>query len=257
MSDAKIPRKEGTPAQDKAPLQADTELQAKTSLKTVVANYLRKHPDFLQKHPDVFEALQLNHASGAAVSLIERQVEQLRASNEELNRQLGRLVRVASENERLMSRLHRLTLELMTIDSRRDFFSRLGDSLLNDFKADILTIRLIDQAAAAEAGEPVSALQEDDPALELFRAQLEKDTTVCGRLAEHKLEFLFGDKARWVQSSALVPLGKCGADGMMAIGSSDPARFYPGMGTLFLDLLAEVITTRLAHQEPEAKRRSA
>lgn len=249
MSDAKIPRK------DETPTQADAALQAKTSLKTVVANYLRKHPDFLQKHPDVFEALQLNHSSGAAVSLIERQVEQLRASNEELNRQLGRLVRVASENERLMSRLHRLTLELMTIDSRREFFSRLGDSLLNDFKADVLTIRLFDQAA--EAGEPVTALQDDDPALELFRAQLEKDTTVCGRLAEPKLEFLFGDKARWVQSSALVPLGKGGADGMMAIGSSDPARFYPGMGTLFLDLLAEVITTRLAHQEPAAQRRSA
>lgn len=251
MSDAKIPRK------DEAPAPEEASLKAKTSLKQVVAKYLRKHPDFLQKHPDVFETLQLNHPSGAAVSLIERQVEQLRVSNEELNRQLGRLVRVASENERLMSRLHRLTLELMTIDSRRDFFSRLGDSLLNDFKADILTIRLYDQDAAAEAGDPVTALQKDDSALELFRAQLEKDTTVCGRLAEKKLEFLFGDKARWVQSSALVPLGKGGADGMMAIGSSDPARFYPGMGTLFLDLLAEVITTRLAHQEPEAKRRSA
>ena len=60
-----------------------------------------------------------------------------------------------------------------------------------------------------------------------------------------------------MQSTALVPLGKQGADGMLAIGSSDPARFYPGMGTLFLDLLAEVISTRLAHQEPAAKRRSA
>jgi uncharacterized protein YigA (DUF484 family) len=44
---------------------------------------------------------------------------------------------------------------------------------------------------------------------------------------------------------------------MMAIGSSDPARFYPGMGTLFLDLLAEVISTRLAHPGRTAQRRSA
>jgi uncharacterized protein len=251
MSDANTPQKNDTPSPEEA------SLQAKTSLKQVVASYLRKHPDFLQEHPEVFEALQLNHQSGAAVSLIERQVEQLRASNEELNRQLGRLVRVASENERLMSRLHRLTLELMAIDSRREFFTRLGDSLLNDFKADILTICLFDRAAAAEAGEQVKGIEKDDPALELFRAHLEKDSTVCGRLAGKKLDFLFGDKAGRVQSAALVPVGKRGEDGMMAIGSSDPARFYPGMGTLFLDLLAEVISTRLSGQQPEAQRRSA
>ena len=44
---------------------------------------------------------------------------------------------------------------------------------------------------------------------------------------------------------------------MMAIGSSDPARFYPGMGTLFLDLLANVISASLASEEVEVQRRSA
>jgi uncharacterized protein YigA (DUF484 family) len=52
-------------------------------------------------------------------------------------------------------------------------------------------------------------------------------------------------------------LGEKGADGMLAIGSSDPARFYPGMGTLFLELLADVISTRLSTKEPTAQRRSA
>ena len=75
--------------------------------------------------------------------------------------------------------------------------------------------------------------------------------------SESKLNFLFGSKARWVQSTALIPLGEKGADGMMAIGSSNPARFYPGMGTLFLDLLANVISTTLAREEPGARRRSA
>jgi len=229
----------------------------KTSLKQVVAAYLRKHPDFFSHHPDVLEVVDLKHDSGEAASLIERQVEQLRASNLELNRQLNRLVQVASDNEQLMSRLHRLTLDLMTVDSRREFFTRLGNSLLNDFNADILQICLFDPAAAEEAGEDVMAIEADDPALEPFRAHLEKGETVCGRLSESKLEFLFASKARWVQSTALVPLGERGADGMMAIGSSDPARFYPGMGTLFLDLLADVISNRLSAEEPEAQRRSA
>ena len=100
-------------------------------------------------------------------------------------------------------------------------------------------------------------IQTDDPELEQFRAHLDRDQTVCGRLNESKLEFLFGSKARWVQSTALIPLGEKGADGMMAIGSSDETRFYPGMGTLFLDLLANVISATLTGDEAEDQRRSA
>jgi uncharacterized protein YigA (DUF484 family) len=229
----------------------------KTSLKEVVAAYLRKHPDFLDDFPEILEELQLNHNSGVASSLIERQVEQLRQKNQELDRQLNRLIHVASENEDLMSRLHQLTLELMSIDSRKEFFTQLGNSLLNDFNADILQICLFDKAVASEAGEDVTYIQADDPAMEQFRSHLDKDHTVCGRLNESKLEFLFGTKARWVQSTALVPLGEKGDNGMMAIGSSDPARFYPGMGTLFLDLLANVISSSLVKREEQEQRRSA
>jgi len=229
----------------------------RTSLKNVVGSYLRKHPDFLEKNPEILETLEINHQSGGAVSLIERQVEQLRASNEDLNRQLNRLIQVASENEKLMSRLHQLTLELMSIGSRQDFFTHLGNSLLNDFNADILQICLFDHETAALAGDDVIGINADDPELEPFQAHLEKSETVCGRLSENKLNFLFGSKARWVQSTVLIPLGEKGVDGMMAIGSSDPARFYPGMGTLFLDLLANVISATLANEQPEVQRRSA
>lgn len=229
----------------------------KTSLKEVVATYLRKNPDFLDEYPDVLEIIEINHKSGAAVSLIERQVEQLRAGNEDLNKQLNRLMQVASENEKLMSRMHQLTLELMAIESRREFFTHLGNSLLNDFNADILQICLFDQETADEAGEDVRGINAEDSELEQFQTHLEKDRTVCGRLSESKLDFLFSSKARWVQSTALVPLGEKGSEGMMAIGSSDPARFYPGMGTLFLDLLANVISASLEENEPEEQRRSA
>jgi uncharacterized protein YigA (DUF484 family) len=229
----------------------------KTSLKEVVAKYLRNNPAFLQDFPELLEELQLSHESGVAASLIERQVEQLRDKNQELNRQLNRLVHVASENEHLMSRLHQLTLELMAINQVDEFFNHLSKSLLEDFTADILQICLFNQEIAAEAGEEVRHIQGDDPELQQFQVHLEKNHTVCGRLSEAKLEFLFDAKARWVQSTALVPLGENGVDGMMAIGSSDPARFYPGMGTLFLDLLADVISSSLANGIPEEKRRSA
>jgi len=229
----------------------------KTSLQEVVADFLKKNPDFLSEYPDILEIIEISHQSGSAVSLIERQVDQLRASNEDLKKQLNTLVSVASENERLMTRLHKLTVELMSIEALDDFFTHLGNSLLNDFNADILQICLLDEDTAAEAGEDVRGIQAEDSKLEPFRAHLDKDKSVCGRLSESKLEFLFGSKARWVQSTALVPLGEKGEHGIMAIGSSDEARFYPGMGTLFLDLLADVIATRLVQDEPEEQRRSA
>ena len=229
----------------------------KTSLKEVVANYLVENPDFLQEYPHVLESLEINHKAGTAVSLIERQVEQLRASNEALSKQLNELVQVAAENEKLISRLHGLTLELLPIESRTEFFTRLGNALLNDFNADILQICLLDTRIADEAGEDVIGVQADDPRLESFQPLLEKGEATCGRLNETKMEFLFGSKARWVQSTALVPIGENGSLGMMAIGSSDQHRFYPGMGTLVLDLLATVIAANLRADEPEEQRRSA
>jgi uncharacterized protein YigA (DUF484 family) len=228
-----------------------------TSLKEVVAAYLRNHPEFLDDFPDILEILQLNHHSGVAASLIERQVDQLRSRNQELSRQLNRLVHVASENEQLMTRLHHLTLQLLKLNSHKEFFTQLGNSLLNDFKADILQICLFEKNLADQAGEDVSHINPEDAEVELFRTNLERNQTVCGRLSEKKLEFLFGTKARWVQSTALVPLGEDGAHGLMAIGSSDPARFYPGMGTLFLDLLADVIASSLSAGVEQEQRRSA
>ena len=227
------------------------------ALEEVVAGFLRENPNFLIERPEILQRLEVGHDSGAAASLIERQVQQLRASNEDLSRQLNRLVQVASENERLMSRLHQLTLDLLSMGTHQDVFAHLTDSLLNDFNADIVKVCLFDAEIADDAGESVSGIRSDDPAVEPFRTLLDKDSTVCGRLSESKLEFLFGNRARWVQSTAFVPLGDKGANGMLAIGSSDPARFYPGMGTLFLDLLADVISTSLNARQPEAQRRSA
>ena len=227
------------------------------TLEDVVADYLQNHPDFLEQRPDALASLDLAHRSGEAVSLIERQVEVLRARNAELEKQLASLVRVASENEQLVTRLHRLTIELMPVTQRGAFFTQLGNRLLNDFNADILQICLFDAERAAEAGEDVAAIDADDPEAQAFAPLLQKNSATCGRLNESKMDFLFGSKARWVQSVALVPLGENGELGMMAIGSSDQARFYPGMGTLFLDLLAEVIAARLTLDAPEEQRRTA
>lgn len=225
-----------------------------TTVKEIVAKYLRDNPDYLRGHPEVLELLELRHDTGPAVSLIERQVDQLREKNQELTRRLNHLMRTASENERLMSRLHALTLELLAIGDEGEFFDKLADSLREEFEADILNITLFDRKVEVSANTPLFQARRDDQDLKQFQTHLDKAKTVCGRLNRNKLDFLFGARGQWVQSTALVPIGQ---HGMMAIGSTDPARFYPGMGTLFLDLLSRVVESRLERTEPAEKRKSA
>lgn len=228
--------------------------QKKRSTEDIVSQYLLEHTDFLVRHPEILMSLELPHHSGDAVSLIERQVEQLRALNQKLSKQLNQLIRVATDNEALMHRLHELTLELMAIDDLSAFFERLCDALLEEFSADILNVTLIDLEVKAGRNTPLFNVEREDPEFQQFLPHLEKGETVCGRLNRNKLDFLFRHRSQWVESSALVPLGDYG---MIAIGSSDPARFYPGMGTLFLDLLARAVTLKLALSEPHRKRRTA
>ena len=59
----------------------------------------------------------------------------------------------------------------------------------------------------------------------------------------------FGDAAEHIRSLALVPLGQTSVFGLLAMGSEDPKRFYPDMGTLYLrrigELCAAGVTARL------------
>lgn len=224
------------------------------SIEDIVSKYLRQNPDFLERKPSLLKYMELSHASGPAISLIEKQVQYLRGLNETLEQQLNQLIQVASDNEKLMTRLHQLTLDLMSMGDLPSFFDRLSDALLSEFKADILNITLFDLKIEAGPKTPMFHIKRDDPEMQQFQEHLEKGVSVCGRLNRNKRDYLFGSRAQWVQSTVLVPIAN---DGMLAIGSSDPARFYPGMGTLFLDLLAQVVASRLALEAPQKQRKLA
>lgn len=224
------------------------------AIEDIVARFLRQNPDFLEREPSLLKHLELSHDSGNAVSLIERQVQFLRSQNESMEQRLNQLIQVASDNEKLMTRLHHLTLQLMSMGDLPSFFDRLAEALLEELNSDILNITLFDRKIEAGAKTPLFHVPRDDADMKPFREQIEKGHATCGRMNRDKRDILFGSRAQWVQSTAFVPLGD---DGIMAIGSSDPARFYPGMGTLFLDLLAQVVSARLALEVPAKQRKSA
>ena len=80
-------------------------------------------------------------------------------------------------------------------------------------------------------------------AMPAFAEFLARGEPLCGRLQPEKLEFLFGKLAGEVKSTVLMPIVGLG---MLAIGSHDTDRFHPGMGTVFLKLIAEAIDASVA-----------
>ncbi|MBL8433261.1 MAG: DUF484 family protein, partial [Dechloromonas sp.] len=56
----------------------------------------------------------------------------------------------------------------------------------------------------------------------------------------------FGEQAAHLRSQALVALCDGGATiGMLALGSEDARRFYPEMGTLYLERIGEMVSAAL------------
>ena len=82
----------------------------------------------------------------------------------------------------------------------------------------------------------------DDRVLQPFVDCLRDGEPLCGRLHPDKQALLYGARVEEVQSSALLPIE---GTGLVAVGSHDPNRFYPGMGTLFLRMMGEALATAL------------
>ena len=66
-----------------------------------VHDYLAAHPNFFEGHANLLNSLQLPHAAGGAVSLVERQVSVLRQKDLKLEKQLKELIGIARANDLL------------------------------------------------------------------------------------------------------------------------------------------------------------
>lgn len=212
-----------------------------------VASYLRQHPEFLGEFPDIAIALVLPREHGQAASLASYQLDVLRDKNRDLARRLHELVEIAHENEALMVRVHTLTLALMRAHTLPETASAVVAALTEDFHTDLVRLVLFRADPQLPAAEWLIAEPAGAPAFPAFSEFLKRAEPLCGRLQQDKLDALFGASAAEVQSAVLLPIGN---SGMLAIGSHDPNRFHPGMGTVFLKLIGEAVSTALARFAP-------
>lgn len=214
------------------------------NLERELEEYLQLNPDYFERHVDLLGQLSLPHASGQAVSLIERQVDVLRKKNEQLNQQLSKLVDNARFNEQLIEKINSLILVLLDAQSLEKVLQIVETRLSDDFEADAVEIRLFNTGHPAMVANP-ELVKWNEPALGAFEKIIAGRKPICGSLRPGQLESLFSDEAGTIHSAALIPLiendHSTTCYGMIAIGSHDPQRFRSDMGTLFLKHLGDVM----------------
>ena len=211
-----------------------------------VAAWLRAHPAFFSHYPDVALAMDLPREDGRATSLASYQLDALREKNRELNRRLLELYGIANENERLTVRTHQLTLALLRARSLPETLSTLVATLREDFSSEWVRLILFEPREGVVESPWWRVIAPADATLAPFAEFLQGDEPLCGRLQPEKLDVLFGGDAASVHSTALLPLGRYG---LLAVGSRDGNRFYPGMGTLFLRMMAEALAAALSRYD--------
>jgi uncharacterized protein YigA (DUF484 family) len=207
-----------------------------------VAEFLKQNPGFFENHVDVLMNLQIPHPHGGrAVSIGERQLIAVREKAKLLEDKLHELIQFGEENDAAGEKVHRLACRLIEAQGLDAALDTLYLDLLDHFAVPHVAVRLWN---VAEEG---SQTREFSPVGPEIREFVEKMTApYCGHHPVYDSEAWFGEAASHLKSFAMTRLAHEGATfGVVALASEDPKRFYPGMGTLYLARIGELVSHAL------------
>jgi uncharacterized protein YigA (DUF484 family) len=211
-----------------------------------IAEYLANTPGFFERHADLLSVVQITSPHGQrAVSLQERQMEMLRDRIRGLEAKIVEMIRNGQENVAIADRLHRWTRTILLTRDAAALPHTLVDELKHQFLIPQAALRVwgTDPAFAGEAyAQPVS---ED---VMTFTSSL--GVPYCGVNAGFEAVGWLDDAAT-VMSVAMIPLRRADeAFGLLVLGSPDPTRYAPEMGTEFLVRIGEVGSAALSRLYP-------
>lgn len=212
-----------------------------------IANYLANTPDFFLRHAELLASVQLNSPHGnRAVSLQERQAEMLREKIKVLELRMMDMIRHGSENMVIAGRLHRWALHLLSVPEDESLPSAIVTEIQNQFLVPQAALRLwgLDER---HASQPYARGVSED--VRSFASSLTQP--YCGVNSGFEAAGWLEDSAQ-AASLAMIPLREgpiatsTPAFGMLVLASPDPQRFSSGMGTDFLEHIAELASAALA-----------
>ena len=197
-----------------------------------VAQYLQDHPQFFEEHTDTLVQINLPHPHGGrTVSLSERQLVALREKNKVLEKSLRELTALARENDALQHKVHEFVIAL--------FAARDLDTLKEMIPRQLRGIFAVPHTA-------LHLWQANPPSTEILAFADAQAHPVCLHHAAHDTAAWFGEIAAQLRSFAYLPL-HAGSEtiGLLVLASEDKQRFFPEMGTVFLQRIAEAVSSAL------------
>ena len=213
-----------------------------------IAEFLTRHPNFFNDFPTLLADLHIPHPHGThAVSMSERQLIAMRDKVQMLENKLAELIQFGEENDGISEKLHALTMALLTARRPQDIVAILALHLREGFAVPHHALRVWNLPEDATPGltDPVSQAARDSVAA---MAQ-----PVCGALAVNEASDWFGEVSPHLRAFACIPLRPSATAlpiGLMVLASEEAKRFYPGMGTLYLDRLGQLIGAALLRMQP-------
>ncbi len=217
-----------------------------------IANYLANNPGFFERHAQLLASVQLTSPHGQrAVSLQERQAEMLRDKIKALEQRLMEIVRHGSENVMIADRLQRWTRNILLVRTLHALPATIVSEIMTQFMVPQVAVKVWRVAEHLATEEFATGVSEDAKS---FAASLSHPYVGVnsGFEAVNWLE----DKGAAL-SVALLPLRMGGittpgkAFGMIVLASPDPQRFSAGMGTDFLERIAELASAALSRLRDE------
>jgi len=197
-----------------------------------VAQFLRSNPQFFDQNPQLLESIYVPHPHGGrAIPLTERQIISLREKLRLLEGKLGEFVRFGEDNDAIGEKVHRLSLALLGAKDVPAATQALHFHLREDFSVPHVALKL---------------WTGDDVPAELRDKAGTMGAPLCGPAAGNPFLPWFQEAQDHIRSIALVPLGQTNTIGLLALGSEDPQRFFPEMGTLYLRRIGELTAGALA-----------
>ncbi|HEX6004543.1 MAG TPA: DUF484 family protein [Burkholderiales bacterium] len=210
-----------------------------------VAEYLQQHPEFFEQYADMLAEIHIPHPHGGrTISISERQIVTLREKGKQLESKLREIIEFGEENDAIGDKIHRLTLALFGARDLPGALNAAASSLREDFAVPHVVLRT--WHARQQGDLPEFATVSD--AIHEFAASLTQP--YCSVQAMVDTAALFGEAAPHLRSFAYAPLRDEALFGLLALASEDAQRFYPGMGTLYLKRIGEIISAGLQAHLP-------
>lgn len=212
-----------------------------------VATYLNHNPTFFHVFPNLLDELSIPHPkTGQAVSLLERQVHQLREQRDSLKVEVDTMMDIAGENGQLFHKVQYFTKELVASHTDQSAVDSIYKQMQQDFEVDQVAMFSWDVPSTSLNG--ISQLGVSQSWSNAMKSSLDFASPVCGFVENDWQKGLFQCE-ECMKSVCLLPLGdeKSGKVwGVLALGSTTD-RFHPDLGTYFLKMMAELVSARLNH----------